>query len=260
MTSELKWYDSRWLDTYLAAKEILRQTEPAKIAEFEERLSILRTPLSFKYTKLNDFFDHKFRKEIKSTINSIPKEKFEMHEMLRFGRFVVHDFPLFTDLQNDLVGKVSELVGEPVEPSYNFLSMYTKLGKCDPHLDAPTAKYTLDVCIDQSEPWPIHFSEIIPWPDDRGSLGDNWQTEIKSSSELNFRAETLMPGDAILFSGSSQWHYRDPLPAKGSSSFCDILFFHFIPKGSAEIIQPKNWADLFDLPELKILANTNERY
>ena len=260
MTSELKWYDSRWLDTYLGAKEILRQTAPAKIAEFEERLSILRTPLTFKYIKLNDFFDEKFRKELQSIIRSIPKEKFEMHELQRFGRFVVHDFPHFTDLQNDLVGKVSDLVGEPVEPSYNFLSMYTKMGKCEPHLDAPFAKFTLDVCIDQSDPWPIHFSEIIPWPDDGGSLGENWQTEIKSYTGLNFKAETIMPGDAILFSGSSQWHYRDPLPAKGSNSFCDLLFFHFIPEGSSEIIQPKNWSELFGIPELAIPAEINGRY
>jgi hypothetical protein len=259
MISELKWYDSRWLETYLAAKEIVRQTAPAKFAEFEERLSIFRTSPSFKYMKLDDFFNEKFREEIKSTIRSIPKEKFEIHELQNFGRFVVHDFAPFTNLQNDLTDRVSELVGEPVEASYNFLSMYTKMGKCEPHLDAPSAKYTLDVCIDQSEPWPIHFSQITPWPDEKGSLGRNWQSEIKSHAGLNFKAETLMPGDAILFSGSSQWHYRDPLPAKGSNSFCDLLFFHFMPRGCAEIIQPRNWAAMFNIPELSSLPNIDDR-
>ena len=259
MNSELKWYDSRWLDAYLAAKEILRQTKPAKIAEFEDQLSIFRTSPSFKYIAINDFFDEKVRAQIKSTIMSIPKEKYEMHELRSFGRFVVHDYPPFTEMQNALVSQVSELVGEPVETSYNFLSMYTKMGKCDPHLDAPSAKYTLDICIDQSEPWPIHFSEIIEWPDNNLSPGKDWQSDIKSSAGLTFNTETLMPGDAVLFSGSSQWHYRDPLHADSSNSFCDLLFFHFIPEGSAYIAQPKNWAALFDIPELATLPGIQTR-
>jgi hypothetical protein len=63
-------------------------------------------------------------------------------------------------MQRELVARVSDLVGEEVEPSYNFLSLYTRMGIFEPHLDAPSAKWTLDICIDQSEPWPIYFSQI----------------------------------------------------------------------------------------------------
>ena len=59
-----------------------------------------------------------------------------------------------------------------------------------------------------------------------------------------------MPGDAILFSGSSQWHYRDALPQGKAKGFCDLLFLHYIPKGTASIVRPANWAEHFGLPEI----------
>ena len=34
-------------------------------------------------------------------------------------------------------------------PAYNFLSLYTQLDICEPHMDAPKAKWTLNVCIEQ---------------------------------------------------------------------------------------------------------------
>jgi hypothetical protein len=36
--------------------------------------------------------------------------------------------------------------------------------------------------------------------------------------------------------------------------FCSLLFFHFIPKGAAELVRPKNWARLFGIPELSGLS------
>lgn len=56
--------------------------------------------------------------------------------------------------------------------------------------------------------------------------------------------------EAILFSGSSQWHYRDPLPASCSQSFCNLAFFHFIPKGFGQLIKPARREALFGLPGL----------
>ena len=135
-----------------------------------------------------------------------------------------HDIAEFSTLQDSLVDQASEWAGEPLESSYNFLSLYTRMGVCNPHLDSPSAKWTLDLCIDQSEPWPIHLSQVVPWPDKNAQIGENWTSEIKEDRSLNFSASTLNPGDAILFSGSSQWHYRDALPRDGGKRYCDLLF------------------------------------
>jgi len=119
-------------------------------------------------------------------------------------------------------------------------------------MDAPQAKWTLDLCIDQAAPWPIYFSEVQPWPDSVAEAWRNegWENTIKQSRSLEFIPFTLQPGQAVIFSGSSQWHYRDPMPDASGKQFSTLLFFHFIPKGTAELVRPKNWARLFGIPEL----------
>jgi hypothetical protein len=32
-----------------------------------------------------------------------------------------------------------------------------------------------------------------------------------------------------------------------------LLFFHFVPLGTLEIVRPENWARLFDVPDLALV-------
>ena len=59
-----------------------------------------------------------------------------------------------------------------------------------------------------------------------------------------------MEGDAVVFSGSNQWHYRDALPKGPGRRFCDLLFLHYIPRGTSDLVAPKNWARIFDVADL----------
>jgi hypothetical protein len=258
LDTNLRWYDSVWLAKYLAAKETIAKSAPAKLHDFVRSFDVLRTDPDFTVKDAPAVFNAEALASIKNIVKSIPMTAMEMHEAKRFGRFVVHDLPKFTELQHALTVMVSQLVGEEVEPSYNFLCLYSRLGICEPHLDAPSAKWTLDICIDQSEPWPIHFSQIVPWPEERVDLGDDWQAAIKNSTQLTFQSKILTPGNGIVFSGSSQWHYRDALPQTSSKSFCDLLFFHYVPKGTSEIVKPANWAGIFDIPELASIPGIGE--
>lgn len=255
MNDNPKWYDSVWLSAYYAAKDVVARVAPARLEEFVRSFDVLRTSPDFSARHLPQVIDLPLLGHIRDVIRAIPRDKYEMHEMKSFGRFIVHDYPEITALQATLVDKVSEWAGEAVEPSYNFLSLYTRLGVCEPHLDSPSAKWTLDICVDQSEPWPIQFSQIVPWPEQRPRLADDWRDEIKANGSLQFRSLELNPGDAILFSGSSQWHYRNPLPRDGVKRFCDLLFLHFIPRGARRIVTPANWPVLFDIPELAEIPN-----
>jgi hypothetical protein len=250
------WYDSVWLETFEQAKDIVRRVRPQALAEFVQAFRVFETPLDFRVREFDTVFDDEVMTRIRALVHSIKPVELEMHEVQTFRRLVVHDQPLFTELQQTLIPRVSEAAGEPLEASYNFLSLYSAMGVCPVHMDSPEAKWTLDLCIDQSHPWPIHFSQVHPWSHlaDKAWMGPAWDQEIRQDPLNHFETHILRPGSAILFSGSSQWHYRDAMPAGGSRPFCDLLFFHFIPKGTAELIKPGNWARLFDVAELTDLS------
>ena len=123
--------------------------------------------------------------------------------MLSFGRIVVQDAPLCTELQAKLSDRISDFVGEAVEPCYNFLSMYHNLGVCEVHMDAPSAKWTFDYCIEQSSPWPIHLSQVRPWPEEWRHDGDDWDDAIRTDPDHRFEPFTLEEGEAIIFGGTA---------------------------------------------------------
>lgn len=249
------WYDSIWLRRYFDARAMIQRVKPLRLREFDAAMAIFRTDPAYEVKYVKDFLDSAALKGARETIAAIPRDSLELHEMQKFGRLVVHDWPPFTHMQHNIVDLVSDLAGERVEPCYNFLSLYSRRGVCEPHLDTPAAKWTFDLCIDQSEPWPISFTSIIDWPETGDALIKDWLAVKDGSSAHAVNALSLMPGDALLFSGASQWHWRDPIPPSTGRSFCDLLFFHFIPEGTSELVQPRNWARLFDIPELATIKD-----
>ena len=255
-----QWYDAVWLAKFIEAKAIVARVAPGRLREFAASFDVLRVPPDFTQRFLPGFFSEGQLERIRAAVRAIPVDRLRTDEIDSFGRFIVRRWPEFTRLQTSLVDLVSDLAGEPVEPSYNFLSLYTKMGVCRPHLDTPSAKWTLDICIAQSEPWPIHFSQAVPWPESAEELQERSPRSLREDPALYFTAEVLTPGDAVLFSGSNQWHYRDALPQRPGRQFCDLLFFHYVPFGTAELVQPRNWARLFDIPELAEMADLDHFY
>jgi len=250
MGEEFPWYDSWWLTRYARAKAFIAQREPRRLAEFTAAFDPLRTRPDFDLIVLNEFFTDAEADLIRQASYAIKRNQLEMHEVGTHGRFVVHNHAMLQELHAAVAPLVSRLVGEAVEPAYSFLALYTRTGKCEMHLDAPVSKWTLDYCIDQTEPWPISFSEVIPWPERFIAQDQDWETRIRTSSDHHFTTHTLRPGQAVIFSGSSQWHYRDPMSHPGVNSQSRLLFLHFIPIGTKEIAEWKNWEAHFDIPGL----------
>lgn len=251
----LDWYDSVWLSQYFEARQIIARIAPRKLADFEAAMAVFRTDPAYEVQYVSGFLDETRLAEMREIVAAIPRDRLELHEARKFGRLIVHDWPPFTRMQEEITGFVSELAGEALEPRYNFLSLYSRRGVCEPHLDTPSAKWTFDMCIAQSEPWPISFTSIIDWPENAEQLVDDWRAVKNGQSAHSVSSRSLLPGDALLFSGSSQWHWRDPIPASGGRSFCDLLFFHYIPAGTRELVRARNWAALFDVPELAAITD-----
>ena len=247
---QFPWYDGYWLDYYVRAKAFIGAHWPSRLQYFVESLAPLRTDPSFQPRHLEAVVDPVVLAQLREVVRALKPTQLELHEIKTFGRWVVHDHPIMTELQKRMTALAEEASGEALETSYNFLSMYTRLCKCPLHMDAPFAKWTLDICIDQSEPWPIHFSRVVPWPEDELFAGEDWEQVILQDARYEFAPHVMNPGDAIVFSGSSQWHYRDPMPASNSKSFCHLIFFHFFPRGMREFMDPAAWEDRFNAPGL----------
>ncbi len=251
---QFPWYDSPWLSAYVRARQIVQAVAPEQLDAFESRLAVLAAPADFNIKTVDNALTGTELADLRALIRSLQDDDLEQHELLQFGRLVYHDHPRVEAIQARLTALVSELAGEAVEPGYNFLSLYNKLGVCQVHMDAPFAKWTLDICIDQSAPWPIHFSQVVPWPASLTLSEDDWQRELREDPSLHFSEHVLTPNQALLFAGANQWHYRDRLPRGQGDAFAHLLFLHYIPAGCAELVDPANWARLFDVPELAELA------
>lgn len=248
---ESKWYDTGFLIRYNAARDFLAMVRPEAVARFEALFDPLRTSPDYRIVQFEGLFGDEIVAQIKQVMGSLPSAMLEKHERHFFGRDVVHNHALFTQLQASLVPLVSEAAGEPVEPGYNFLSLYGGDGRCSLHMDEPIAKWTLDYCIEQSCSWPIHFSRVVDWPNS-SRIAKFDAAAVKADPALEFETHALLPNNALLFAGSGQWHYRDSIPDGG---FCNLLFFHYHPAGAKLLTNAGNWPDLLGLPELKVLLD-----
>ena len=186
MRNDFPWYDSFWLNIYVRVKKYLSENYPERLQEFIDSFAPLRTNKSFKTRYFQDLLGSEVLQEVRNIIRELNTTELEKQEFINFGRMVVHNHPYFTSLQNNLLDRVTDATGELVEHYYNFLSLYHNLGVCPVHLDAPLAKWTLDICIDQSHPWPIYLSETIPWPEDFIITDTDWQRQIKNDPQHQF--------------------------------------------------------------------------
>lgn len=253
------WYDSAWLERYLAARDVVAATAPAKLAQFVDAFRVLRTRPDFRPVVLQRPFEDSDLARVRSAIAGLGPDELQLHEAREFRRYVVHDHPLFTQLAQRAVPVVSAAAGEPVEPAYGFLSLYAPGGVCPAHLDSPEAKWTLDLCIEQTAPWPLQVSRVQSWEEIEATpLAGDWAARVRASPGLGFAAVTLAPGEAVVFSGSAQWHYRDPLPPSGDARGATFLFLHFVPAGTAGLLRPGTWAARFGLPQLAMPAAAHE--
>lgn len=247
---KVDWYDSHFVRRLEAAKLYLSQVRPEALGGFVCGFDALLPPPGFTEVVIDDLFDAATQEQIRDAARSIPMNNLKDYEMRGFGRYIVHDHPPFVELQQQLLERMNALVGQQLVTGYNFLSLYGGAGRCDPHMDEPLSMFTLDYCIEQSEDWPIWFSKVVDWP--TVETIKNWEPQaIKDDPALAFRPHILQPGQALLFNGSSQWHYRDSITPGG---FCNLLFFHYFPKGCEDLVWPQRWAARFDIPELEPLC------
>lgn len=245
------FYDAHFLRCFAAAKTFLGNVRPDALAGFIDGFAALKPLPGTQIAKAADFFSPAMHHQIEDFVRAVPQQRLEQHELEGFGRHVVHDDAWFTGLQHDILGRVEEMAGRQLVPGYNFLSLYGGKGVCELHMDEPMSMYTLDYCISQSGPWPIHFSNLVDWPG-RELMASWTPANVLDDPAITFTTHALQPNEALLFIGSSQWHYRAPITPGG---FCNLLFFHYYPAGCDDLVRPRRWPAHFGLPELEPLID-----
>lgn len=249
----LGWYDSHFLRRLEVAKHYLAEVRPDALDTFIEGFAALKPPAGFRETLIDDVFDAETCAALLTHSRTAQVEVFDKQaaENTAFGREVVWDYPFFVALQEQVRPRIEALVGRPLVSSYNFLSRYGANGKCGLHMDHPDAMYTFDYCIEQDAVWPIYVSRVTDWP--TADFARSFDPEaVIADPDYDFAERLLRPNQALLFNGSSQWHYRRPKTAGG---FCHLLFFHYFPAGCEKLVAPDRWAGHFGVAELEALCD-----
>jgi hypothetical protein len=151
---------------------------------------------------IDKVFEPEVFKLVKARIEEIKQECYndkESHDNAIFYRLNKHNDPFFKSLYPLVQPHVEVMASKKVKPSYVFNSMYfVGKGNCPIHKDRPQCKYTLDLCINQNEPWGI---------------------------VVGGREYFLEENQALCYSGTDHWHYRLPIQP---NNYCDLAFFHFV--------------------------------
>lgn len=250
---QMNWYDSHFLRRLEVAKHYLAAVRPDALDTFIAGFDALKPAAGFRETLIADVFDAATCQAITAhsrmaKINAVDKQP---AENAQFGRDVVWDYPFFLELQEQVRPRIEAILGIPLTSSYNFLSRYGAQGRCDLHMDHPDAMYTFDYCIEQDAVWPIYCSRVVEWP--TVDVARRFDPDaIIADPQFDFAEHLLRPNQALLFNGSSQWHYRRPKEAGG---FCHLLFFHYFPAGCEALVEPACWAEHFGISELQPLCD-----
>jgi len=123
-------------------------------------------------------------------------------------RYVAHNESVARFFHHQLTTVVTDIVGEPVKPSYVYLSTYLAGAELEKHTDRPQCEFSITLCLDHS-PEPVRET---PWP---------------LYLETNYGLVTVYQalGDALLYRGRELPHYRHPLPHGRTST---SIFFHYV--------------------------------
>ncbi len=109
--------------------------------------------------------------------------------------------PPFENILHYLQPKVEEAYGQELAPTYSFWRRYFKGQDCPPHKDRPSCQVSMTLNLG-------------------GEGGDNWAIYVEDKKfELGI-------GQAVIYKGCEQEHWRHELPYKHHSQ----VFLHYIEK------------------------------
>jgi hypothetical protein len=124
------------------------------------------------------------------------------------GRYACHNDRVARYFHRQLTPAVSELVGEPLKPSYVYVGAYQSGAVLEKHVDRAQCEFSVSLCLDYS-----------PEP----SLATPWPLLLYLDDRIVSVYQAL--GDGLLYRGRSIPHSRNRLPMGHTST---SIFFHYV--------------------------------
>ncbi len=186
--------------------------------------------MSFEPRIIKNLLEQKQLESFRARIALIKESGNYTHDNKYFMRDMLQNDPFFVKIHNLLMNPLAQtFFPVPVMPSHSFVLMYDGgKGNFNIHVDQSYCEWSLDVCVSQSHVWPIYINSKFVMPGEPGTV--NFETYEQEEIEKLHREGTpyeLSPGDALLFCGSTQPHWRKK---NADGAFCDMVLFQFITK------------------------------
>ncbi|MBP6010768.1 MAG: hypothetical protein KBA31_00955 [Alphaproteobacteria bacterium] len=114
----------------------------------------------------------------------------------------------FETLMSNLCGRISELTGLLLVPTYSYGRIYDRGATLAKHRDRPACENSITLALgyDGDEPWPIHLLD-------------------KNGHEV---VAKLKPGDGMIYRGCECAHWRDKFV---TGTWQAQVFLHYVEKG-----------------------------
>jgi len=248
---QLPWYDARISQRIEVARRFLAGNHPRVLARLELALSHLVVDPQFHLESRAAFLPSD---ALASLTAAIDRHSTDMHdeEMPMLGRLKINDLPAFEPARELAQRWVEDRTGLEVVPTYTMFVRYGAQGKLPVHLDSPDSHFTVGIRLGHASNWPITCSAVQTWPPDVDPQA--WSGEaLQNDLSLGWRTIDPEPNEAILFSASTQWHWRGPMPS-GSDRPYDMLYCSFIAREGRYILSPEGWTEGLGIDELRPLA------
>ncbi len=130
-------------------------------------------------------------------------------EQVRYKRYFMHNNPLLRFVHRQSGNLVRRVSGQPILPSYTYLSAYMEGADLPRHKDHPQCAWNASLLIDQ-------LPEV--------AVEDSWPMYLQTQAKVH--EVRLDFGDAVFYSGSSLPHWRRQI-TKGHRQTLGLL--HYVP-------------------------------
>ena len=161
-------------------------------------------------------------------------------DLLRRNALEVHgrNYPPLLGLHWGLTSIVAEKVSADLLPSFSFFRLYFAGDICRVHSDRPACEVSLSLTLAYSDGLPWELCIATNLAEDRITVGEDFGDEPHESF-------VTMPGDAVLYHGSSHRHGRiTPNPNRWSAH----VFLQWVVRDGPHIEEAFERLELGDRP------------